>query len=129
EGPVWDHRTKRLYWVDILDGKIHAYDTVSGSTSTVPTGAKIGSFTLTDTRDVVVAAQKDGLYQLDLRSGRRTFISDPEDALPHNRFNDGKTDRFGHFWVGTMDEVHNQKGAGALYMLNKNLEIVQKRDH
>jgi sugar lactone lactonase YvrE len=41
-------------------------------------------------------------------------IVDPESHLPQTRFNDGKCDRNGRFWAGTMGTI-NGKPAGALY--------------
>ena len=59
---------------------------------------------------------------LDLATGRRAHIEDPEDHLPDNRFNDGKCDPAGRLWAGTMaiDESH---GAGALYCLHPDLTV------
>ena len=30
EGPVWDDRTRRLYWVDILGSVVHVTDPLTG---------------------------------------------------------------------------------------------------
>ncbi|MFN2150563.1 MAG: SMP-30/gluconolactonase/LRE family protein, partial [Anaerolineales bacterium] len=42
---------------------------------------------------------------------------DPEADQPYTRFNDGKCDRSGRFWAGTMDEG-NPNTRGALYRLD-----------
>ncbi|HZG45679.1 MAG TPA: SMP-30/gluconolactonase/LRE family protein, partial [Allosphingosinicella sp.] len=46
-----------------------------------------------------------------------TVIADPEPDLPANRFNDGKVDRAGRFWAGTMDR-HERDASGSLYRLD-----------
>ena len=65
---------------------------------------------------------RSGFAVLDLATGRRAHIEDPEHHLPDNRFNDGKCDPAGRLWAGTMaiDESH---GAGALYCLHPDLTV------
>ena len=41
---------------------------------------------------------------------------------PRNRFNDGKVDRQGRFWAGTMDRAE-QEASGALYRLDHDLYL------
>jgi xylono-1,5-lactonase len=47
-------------------------------------------------------------------------IADPEPELPGNRFNDGKIDRSGRLWAGTMDRAE-QVASGSLYRLDPGL--------
>ena len=44
-------------------------------------------------------------------------LAQPEANLPGNRFNDGKTDRQGRFWAGTMDDLEIDR-TGAMYCLD-----------
>ena len=46
-----------------------------------------------------------GFYFFDPATGRFDPIVDPEADLPTTRFNDGKPDRQGRFWSGTMFEA------------------------
>src|SRR4051794_36566475 len=43
-------------------------------------------------------------------------LADPQPGGPANRFNDGKTDRAGRFWAGTMDRSERE-ASGSLYRL------------
>ena len=43
EGPCWDVRSRRLYFVDILVGKVHAVDTASGDRRTWHVGAPVSA--------------------------------------------------------------------------------------
>ena len=65
----------------------------------------------------MVFGDADGLRFLDLTTGEVTRIGDPEGHLPHNRFNDGKVDRSGRVWAGTMNE-HGPEATGSLYRLD-----------
>ena len=39
EGPLWDEREKRLYWVDIVGHALHIYDPASRESKTGPPGS------------------------------------------------------------------------------------------
>lgn len=126
EGPLWDHRNRCLYWVDILQSKIHFKDRQSAECTTIITRSKVGCLGLTDEVNVLLTGQKEGVWEIDVKTGTEKFVADPENHLPNNRFNDGKVDRSGNFWSGTMDEVNNSKGAGGLYMLDDSGNVVEK---
>ena len=40
---------------------------------------------------------------LDIESKNLSFFCHPESDRPGNRYNDGKCDRMGRLWVGTLD--------------------------
>jgi sugar lactone lactonase YvrE len=64
-----------------------------------------------------IAGTDRGIALVDLDQDRFEVVASPEQHLPHNRFNDGKVDRQGRFWAGTMDD--REKGsAGALYRID-----------
>ena len=75
--------------------------------------------------DLLVLGLRSGFSVLDLATGRRAHIEDPELHLPDNRFNDGKCDPAGRLWAGTMaiDEAH---AAGTLYCLHPDLPVHRK---
>ena len=116
EGPVWDPRDEALYWVDIKGLKIHRRDQ-AGAIRTWETPFRIAS--LAPRRDGGFIAGTDrGFADIDLASGTFEPFHHPEDHLPDNRFNDGKLDREGRFWAGTMDDTE-QAATGALYRLDR----------
>jgi sugar lactone lactonase YvrE len=58
---------------------------------------------------------------------RFDIFADPERDRPHNRFNDGKVDRDGRFWAGSMDD--RQKSAtGALYRVDADRTVTRVDD-
>ena len=46
ESPVWDERQRRLWWVDLLGGIVHATDPVTGEDLQIPVGQPIGAIAL-----------------------------------------------------------------------------------
>lgn len=121
EGPCWDEQQELLYWVDIQGKKIHIHNPQDNSNREIQLEQQIGAFVLRAEGGAVVALQ-NGLYFLDLQSEQLTLITDPEEHLPQNRFNDGKCDPAGRFWVGTM----GSSGTASLYTLYPDLELQQK---
>ena len=65
----------------------------------------------------MVLATERGFHLLDLESETLTQLADPESHLPNNRFNDGKCDRAGRFWAGTMAQDESAT-TGSLYCLD-----------
>lgn len=114
ESPAWHARTRTLYWVDILPGRIHAYHPDTGRDDLYELGEPVGC--LTPRKDGGLAlALRFGLGTLDLPAGNLTRLAAPEADLPHNRFNDGKCDPAGRFLAGSMDMNAVKQPTGALY--------------
>lgn len=115
EGPVWDDRTGSLIWVDILGGTIHDFNVATGKHHQIKTQALVGAVALC-TNGHLLAALDTRLELIHRDSGKRK----PQTALEHIpdgiRFNDGKCDPAGRFWIGTMP-LSEDRPIGALYCL------------
>jgi len=72
----------------------------------------------------LVAATKSGIHFLDAASGALEARVRPEAHLPDNRFNDGRCDRAGRFWAGTMSDVKRDP-VGSLYRLDPDLSCTR----
>jgi sugar lactone lactonase YvrE len=118
EGAAWHIPSQRLYWVDILGESVHIFDPASSSDRVIPVGEPVGTLAPRQTGGLILAL-KSGLYFMDDGSGEQEFIASPEKHLPNNRFNDGKCDPAGRFWVGTM----GAPGTGNLYRLDTDLHV------
>lgn len=102
ECPVWSAAEGALYWLDCAAPALHRLDPGTGKDKAWPLPVRAGSFVLTaDGRDALVALES-GLWTLRLADGTLTPWFDPERDKPDNRFNDGKCDPAGRFWVGSM---------------------------
>jgi sugar lactone lactonase YvrE len=121
EGPLWHARRRQLLWVDIEGHALHVSDPAAGTDERIAIGEHIGCV-VSAGGDLLVLGLRSGFAVLDLATGHRAHIVDPEAHLADNRFNDGKCDPAGRLWAGTMaiDESH---AAGALYCLHADLAV------
>ena len=115
---MWVAREQALYWVDIKGLKIFRL-CPEGKVSGWDTPFRIGSLAPRRTGGFVAGTER-GFAWIDLEACRYDLFANPETDLPDNRFNDGKVDRSGRFWAGTMDDQERQS-SGALYRLDPNL--------
>lgn len=117
EGPVWHDGEAALYWVDIKNPTVHRLHPATGSLASWPMPERIG-FLMPRAGGGFVAGLKSGLKTVDLAAGAIEPICDPEPHFPDNRFNDGKVDRQGRLWAGTMDDAEGASSSGSLYRLH-----------
>lgn len=126
EGPLWDVGEQRLYWVDIKRRIIHRFDPIAREDKYWSTPEDVGSLAVRE-RGGLVVALKSGFHFYNLETGLATSLALPPEQPDNNRFNDGKTDRLGRFWAGSMDD--NEKApSGGLFRLDKNLECKRMVD-
>lgn len=118
EGPVWVAWERALYWVDINGRRIFRRDQ-TGSVHCWASPMKIGSLA-PRSRGGFIAGTDQGIAFVDLQLDRFDVFTNPDEALPDNRFNDGKVDRQGRFWAGTMDN-REREASGTLYRLDPGL--------
>jgi sugar lactone lactonase YvrE len=114
EGPVWVERERALYWVDIKGRKIFRLDQ-RGTLSKWPTPFRVGSLA-PRAAGGFIAGTEEGIAEIELEGLRFELVATPEAHLPDNRFNDGKLDRRGRFWAGSMDDKESA-ASGTLYRI------------
>lgn len=118
EGPVWVARETALYWLDIKGRKIFRLSD-RGELTEWPTPMRVGSIVPRKSGGFI-GGTEHGIATIDPEAGKFDIILNPEEALPGNRFNDGKLDRRGRFWAGTMDDSE-QSACGTLYRFDDDL--------
>lgn len=119
EGPVWDEVQQSLLWVDILNGKILEFNSESKEVETFEFQEPIGAVALFPDGDLL-AAMQSGIFRIKRGTTNRTFLCHPESDTPTNRYNDGKCDPYGRFWIGNMAQDHSP-GAGNLFTVYPDL--------
>ncbi|WP_207493479.1 SMP-30/gluconolactonase/LRE family protein [Aridibaculum aurantiacum] len=123
EGALWHLSEKKVYWVDIEKCLLHIYDPATKENKSFSTNSKIGTVVPVTGGGALVALQK-GLHFMDTTTGELKFFNDPiQDG--NIRFNDGKCDPAGRFWVGTM-HLETKPGVAKLYMLDHDLSVHSK---
>jgi sugar lactone lactonase YvrE len=108
ESPVWCALEKVLYWVDIKLPAVHRFDPATGASKTWPMPEDAGCVALGQHGRGIVAL-RSGIAFIDFRTGEVSRLPGPTLEAPDLRFNDGRCDRRGRFWVGT---VHERRHAG-----------------
>jgi sugar lactone lactonase YvrE/DNA-binding IclR family transcriptional regulator len=116
EGPTWLPNERKLALVDILAPAIIIADPRDGSFQSHSMPELVGAV-VPRRRGGFIAAMQTGLKAVDLETGAVTTIAAPEATKPGNRFNDGKCDRRGRFWAGTL-AIDTTPGHGSLYRLD-----------
>lgn len=113
EGVAWDDRAGAFRWTDIEGRRLHRLDWPSQTLTSQTLPHRLGSFALTDTDDVIIAAFEQGFARYTLASGAVDWINRPHQP-PGVRLNDGDTDRAGRFVAGEM--VEDPAAAGGAHV-------------
>jgi sugar lactone lactonase YvrE len=121
EGPCWDADTQSLYWVDIPASRVHRL-TASGVHSSWDVGCQAGAVVPRADGGLVVAAG-NGFLSLDPLTGSVAELATAP-GLPDTRMNDGKCDRAGRFYAGTM-AADESPGRGSFYRLDPDLRVTE----
>jgi len=100
EGPWWSVRDHILWRVDILGHLLHSWNPESGQTAQWDLGEDIG-FAVPDGGGKVIAGLRRGIVLANLETGEQTELT-PTPGTGVGRLNDGKTDRRGRVWAGTI---------------------------
>lgn len=126
ECPVWCEREQALFWTDIYRCRLNRYDPATCASRSWPLPAPLGSFALRRQGGVLLA-MNTGLHFFDPGTGAIEPLVDPEADIPDTRLNDGKCDRAGNFWVGSMkDPIEPMRASSAIYRFTPDRRIERK---
>jgi sugar lactone lactonase YvrE len=121
ECPIWSGGEQVLYWVNINGASLNRFDPATGVNVSWPMPQAIGSFALR-ARGGFVAALRDGIWLVDAQGKLERKVVDAPYDPTHHRFNDGRTDAHGRFWVGSMNEKRDAN-SGVLYRLSSGFDL------
>ena len=115
ESPMWQPEQGALWWCDIPGHRLNRWHMASGRHEEWLFDTDVACCAPLPGGDLLLGL-RDGLWRFDPASGHRERLADAPYDPAHERFNDGKADPQGRFWVGTIYEPRNPARA-ALYRL------------
>jgi sugar lactone lactonase YvrE len=118
EGVLWDPEAGVLWWTDIHEKRLYRYEPQNRTLKHFALPERLGSFGLVAGRADLVAAFESGFAFYDPESRRLDWLQRPTPAAANVRFNDGRVDRAGRFWAGSMVEGRGEP-KGQLYCLRR----------
>jgi len=121
EGPLWDVKEQRLYWIDSYGPAVHRADLKGGDRKTWKVPEPIGSMALREKGGAVLSL-RSGFHFLDFETGTVTRINETQPGELRPRLNDGKVDRQGRFLAGSMDYAEGEP-VGKLFRLDPDLKL------
>lgn len=118
ESPVWRAAEAALYWVDIPLKRIHRLRVETGTIDSWMADEMVACIAF-DADGGLIAGMESGIFSLKL-TPQGTIIANrlaaPVFAMQDMRFNDGRCDRQGRFWAGTMHkDIPAGHAVGELY--------------
>lgn len=117
ESPLWHPDLQTLYWVDIDGFAVHSLHPATGRHQKWPMASEPSALAISSNGGLIVALRA-GVMHLNTDSGELTAIAAAPYDTTTTRFNDGKTDAAGRFWIGTIYEPRD-KPAADMYVLDK----------
>ncbi len=105
EGIVWDWRRGCACWTDIEAARFWHW-TPGEEPEGFALAQRLGSFALTNLPGVFLGAFEHGFARFTPESGSFEMRAPVTADVPHLRMNDGRVDRSGRFWAGSMAERH-----------------------
>jgi len=129
EGAFWHPTRRQFFWFDILGQCLRSHDRDGPRIWRFPEMVSAAGWV---SEDVLLIAGERDLFLFDLETEEIEVLCELESDKPENRSNDGRADRQGGFWIGTMaknPDAHPDNGAiyrfykGALRLLYPNISI------
>jgi sugar lactone lactonase YvrE len=123
EAPVWDAEGGMLLSVDCVGRRLFRHTPDGTLTGDWPLPKSPGSYALRQGHAGLLMAYRNGLALVDPEAGRAEAIdAGPAVDFAVERFNDGRCDRRGRFWTGTMDRALRDP-VGALCRIDADLSV------
>jgi sugar lactone lactonase YvrE len=126
EGAIWHPTENKLYWINIEGKELHIFNAEDSTDKILRLGERVGTVVPVADGGALVALQT-GIHFINTQTGDLQFLVNP---LPHYniRFNDGKCDAAGRFWVGSM-HLEQTTGAASLYRMDIDGSVHKMLDH
>jgi sugar lactone lactonase YvrE len=113
--------------VDIPENKVHVFNPESRSNLTFVLPQMVTSVHTRTGGGLLLTLRKSVAYY-EPSTGKLDILPDPEEDRPGNRFNDGKCDRQGRLWAGTMGDVDWDAPVGSLYRFDASAKLTRMEE-
>jgi sugar lactone lactonase YvrE len=125
EGVLWNPADGCFWWTDILCKRLYRHELASGRTGWVETPHRLCAFAFLERTGRILAAFDTGLAYFEPDTGAVEWLHRPAELGHGMRLNDGRVDRQGRFWVGSMcEDTHVAPfGSASLYRLDSDLSL------
>lgn len=124
EGPVWDVDHQRLYFIDAAGCRVFRCTADGREVRAWDVPSRVGSIAIRQDGHGAICSLAKGFHALDFRTGDCPLIVEIEPDTPDTWINDGKVDRRGRFFAGTMDSQESGPN-GALYRLDPDFSVTK----
>lgn len=120
EGVQWHIESQSFWWTDIHNSLIYQYQVVNTELRKYQMPERVGCFSFTTNDHEIIVAFASGMALYHTKFEKLTWLAKPEKQFKSHRFNDGRADRQGRFWAGTMvEQPTDEQTLGALYCLDQ----------
>lgn len=122
ESPLWSAKEQAIYWIDVHGPAILRQEFYTGAFARWQLPEEVGAIGLMR-GDKLVVSMRSGFYSFDPRTADLEELGWPEPDRPRNRLNDGKVDRAGRYWSGSLQEGEYAP-VGTLWRLDPDRRMV-----
>src|SRR5262245_33272657 len=113
EGPGYDRLTGKVWWFDVVTGRLFERPLTSGHVEIASLGRMASALAVVDEQRQLILTEA-GLFVRERNSGRMTMHQPIEADNPRTRSNDARVHPSGAFWMSTMGK-NGETGAGSIY--------------
>ena len=124
ESPVWNTDEQALYWADIPAARLHRWRAADAQVQSWQGEEMLACIARRADGQGWIAGMQSGIFQLQPQADgslTSTLLAGVAHGQPDMRFNDGRCDRQGRFWAGSMLlDMSAGIAAGQLYRFSDN---------
>jgi sugar lactone lactonase YvrE len=114
ESPIWDPDRQMYWWLDIQGQWLLGSQRDHHGALSIPLPSQPGLIALAETRDLIIGLE-DGLWRHSPEGGDWALLCPVEATNTRTRINDGRPDKQGRLWFGTMEKYGSGEPIGGLY--------------
>lgn len=109
---LWDEQRQCIWWTDIWNALLYNYHLETENLQKFVMPERLCAFGFIENDSRLICAFESGFALYDLDSTNLQWLTRPEEGFTGLRLNDGRVDRQGRFWAGSMVESSAQDAEG-----------------